>query len=567
MTGLVEEPGSAPGATAPSNISRLNPQDGLFLQSKHLNAIQDYARDVARAVGMGAGTGVVYGFTVTLEGTTLRVGPGLAIDPQGRPLRSDADAVIELKDPPALDSGGNGFLVVEVGPAEWASGHEKVYGEVCGDCCSGSGSSIQPLIGEGITVELVPRSIEGLGTANPAHRRNRLASLFFAQERMSGTWVRPEPGLQSPPVTSWDWSAGTAGATAARVPIAALLAVNGAWVLDVWIARRDIDGPPAKSLWNQRLSLRPWNIFMAQVLQFQAQLSSHAQELEQLEIDAEAFESLEQLKELYLKIKLTRAQEKAVGQELRETVETANKTPGTRIKSGKSLRVLGFEDLPPAGYLPIPTSASTDEAVRLLLGRQVDLRFRSCTADYVARAVDESQHRDRISLLDAKRHTQVDILIPTPAADGLSLGWVAFVHRNCCEVKEEVPDTEEVDVYITSYNDNPESFMEQLQQNPKMAGELVAQLRYPLSRWDYPADTLKVTEAFMNYFTEDFKKKGYGVYLVGLSTKERLPLITLRASLLGASLDSGLLAPVYSLEDAKNLRESIIIGLSPGRLR
>ena len=47
--------------------------------------------------------------------------------------------------------------------------------------------------------------------------------------------------------------------------------------------------------------------------------------------------------------------------------------------------------------------------------------------------------------------------------------------------------------------------------------------------------------------------------MIGLSAEDRLPLAAVRASLLGASLDSGLLTPVYTASPAKLEREAIII--------
>ncbi|MCY0906015.1 hypothetical protein [Arthrobacter sp. H14-L1] len=571
MTGMVEEPGSTPGATAPGNIIRLNPADGLFLRGEHLDAIQGYARELAHAVGTAAGSGVVHGFTVALDGDKLRVGPGLAIDPQGRPLRSDAEAVLELKNPPALDSSGNGFLVVEVGPAEWFSGHEKVYGELCGDGCSGSGpgSGIQPWIGEGITVELVPRSIEGLSQARPALRCNRLASLYFDQERKTDQpWLRPGGGQQVVPITGWNWNAGAPAAEAAPVPVAALLAVDGKWVLDVWTARRDVDGPPARNIWQTRLSMRPWSVFMAQVLQFQAQLASHAADLNQVDFDAEAFRKFELLRELSLRLKLTRAQEAALGRDFLEKVDNAAKSlPLARVKTGKPLTAMGFDELPPAGYLPIPRAApNVESAVRLLLGNRLDYRFLSCGVDYVARAIDESQHRDRIPLTNTKHQPKVDILIPESPGEEPAGGypWVAFVHRSCCEIKETPAAAEPVGVYFSRFTGGTDELQAMYGKHPKLDGEPAAKLLYPPSDWAYPGNSYKVSVAFSDFLkNQSLELAGCDVYLVGLAAENRLPLIAVRASLLAASLDSGLAPTVFSFTGAAGQREAIIIAVEP----
>ncbi len=58
------------------------------------------------------------------------------------------------------------------------------------------------------------------------------------------------------------------------VPLAVLLQVDGRWVVDTWTARRDIGAGSAEDTWRSRLGMRPWNVFMAQVLQFQDQLNA-----------------------------------------------------------------------------------------------------------------------------------------------------------------------------------------------------------------------------------------------------------------------------------------------------
>jgi len=85
--------------TAGGGINRLHAFDGLFLRADHLTRMQDYARELAHAVGAAAGPGVVTGYDVRLgEGGTLLVAPGLAIDPAGRPLRSSREITLPLTD-------------------------------------------------------------------------------------------------------------------------------------------------------------------------------------------------------------------------------------------------------------------------------------------------------------------------------------------------------------------------------------------------------------------------------------------------------------------------------------
>ncbi len=78
----------------------------------------------------------------------------------------------------------------------------------------------------------------------------------------------------------------------------------------------------------------------------------------------------------------------------------------------------GIIELPSAGYLPVltGTAKSVNDQVRALLGDGLDLRFCTTTADYIAHAVEEAQHMDRISLLqgldDPSDKPKVDILVP-----------------------------------------------------------------------------------------------------------------------------------------------------------
>ena len=45
-------------------------------------------------------------------------------------------------------------------------------------------------------------------------------------------------------------------------------------VFDVWTARRDAIATPPHEAWQERLGLRTWAVFIAQLLQFQAQLAA-----------------------------------------------------------------------------------------------------------------------------------------------------------------------------------------------------------------------------------------------------------------------------------------------------
>src|SRR5436305_1935748 len=96
VSGMVEPPGTGPGPVVAGDIVALNPADGLFLQAEHLAAIEDYTRALTRALGVAGGTGVVYGYHLTVRDATLEVTAGLAVEPAGQVLRSVATAVVSL---------------------------------------------------------------------------------------------------------------------------------------------------------------------------------------------------------------------------------------------------------------------------------------------------------------------------------------------------------------------------------------------------------------------------------------------------------------------------------------
>src|SRR6185295_12339272 len=89
------------------------------------------------------------------------------------------------------------------------------------------------------------------------------------------------------------------------------------------------------------------------------------------------------------------------------------------IPSGNRLLISGgIIELPSAGYLPIAPDgkATVNQQVQKMMGEGVDLRFCIVRPDYVAHALEEAQHMERISLIqgleDPKKKPQVDILVP-----------------------------------------------------------------------------------------------------------------------------------------------------------
>jgi hypothetical protein len=510
-------------------ITRLNASDGLFLRAQHLNTMQDYSLDLSRAVGVAAGTGVVFGYHVMLEAdsATLKVTAGLAMGPDGQPLRSNGVAELDISNlTPATDE----FYVVEVAPADWDFGQENMYGNLCTDPCS-QGGQIQPYRAEGITIKLRSDTMPGLSAEPDLLTRNWLASAYFEREReQAGPWLVPYArDTAVPDLASRDFSSATTAPGGTAVPLAALFQVSHAWVIDVWIARRDIGDPAPRRAWQSRLAMRPWDVFIAQVLQFQAQLKDDYQTAQQQARSGSADEITKAL------IELRNARDRqlikpnwlkrAVG-ELEKVVEDVAEA------SQSGLCDQGFCELPPAGYLP-PPSAKGDLAtyVTALFGSSVDVRIRHCRADYAVRAVEQAQHLDRIPLDPSPPQGRpgVDVLVPSELADldvlyAASYPWLAFVRR-AKPIRQRRVD--EVAVYLVKASGD---------KDPDDVAMKLAESRQPPEgepmMVSYPADTYAVPTPPGVYDKVHETIKNLKVAGVGLaSAEDRQPLAAVRAFL------------------------------------
>lgn len=429
-------------------INRLQAFDGLFLRAEHLKQIQEYAEALSYAAGQAAGYGVVYGFDVSVpdpvKGDQLLVGLGLAISPQGRPLKSGSTATVSLG---GLVAPPDGYWVVDViaGPAEY--GDEAVYGLVCDDPCAG-GSSRRPFVAEGIRVRLTPATEPGLdGFDNPDQRRGWLASRLFERERQAGgPWLTPATtGGSVPLLSSRSWGSGAPPPAGESVPIAVLLRNSSKWEVDAWAVRREIGDPSPKRVWQWRLGMRPWQVFVAQVLHFQDLLKARHSPPGGL-----STEMLRRHVEEELDYAIKQVGERKVKEPLRVLNVLRSTVAGETTQAVPALPGLGIGELPPAGYLPVAGSESVEGQVAALLGPYVDTRFCRCRPDYVPHAVEQAQHMDRIVITDPDRPQAVDILVPVPDTGAITpattaYGWVAFVRRRQADCGPGPVD--EVDVY------------------------------------------------------------------------------------------------------------------------
>jgi hypothetical protein len=466
-----------------SLLKRLHYFDGKFLRAADLNLEQQALLNQVRLSNQASGSGVVHGYSCTLaSGDRLVVGPGLAIDPVGRVLSLPqevgigiAELIEKSQQNPSVSTGGASaagapvfgeceqaaaeapdtvldgvrLYLITVGHAEAYCGEEDVYGKLCEEACITS--TQRPYVIEGVVLRAVPLILptnpmtSSLIALSSRHLRSRVASVYFAAEQSNPASLVSGDGLASS-----IWCLGAEAEGGAAVPIGVLARAGSRTVfLDAWIARRERMETPPRRYWAGRLAMRPWNVFLAQVLQFQCQLAScfagkeviegESPCAEEKQLAAEAAEALAELMQKYNDIvsHFTTVEGLAV---TRKTLEVAplNDLRGrlsaiaSKVVSQRYLIDCGIVELPSAGYLPVDPTASltVNEQVRRLTGNGLDLRFCVVRPDYIPHALEEAQHMERISLLagidDQAAKPKVDVLVPDGRIE---------------EYKEEAPGT------------------------------------------------------------------------------------------------------------------------------
>ena len=444
-----------------SELRRLNWFDGKLLRADDLRVEQDHVRSLVRRANRAGGHGVVEGFTVTLGGDgPLHVGPGAAIDPSGRSLLLPVDVTLDIADliaktagkgtpaggyaAPAKSGfgdcvqpqsggqaqvGGGQWYVISVGWAEGLCGNEEVFGGMCEAACTTS--TDRPWRMDGLVFRaraITPRTALRMSSAvvpDGRHERSLVASALFADEYEDAGSLIFGSGLRS-----HIWCSGAAAATAAydEVPLA-LIGRSGSTTrfLDMWIARRERMEAPPRGYWAGRMSMRPWNVFLAQVLQFQCQLADvldgpAAPASGGFDPCAERQKLLDAaLHELEGRPSKNTASDAAFLKSINDQMLTL-KAAAAAGNAGWVLIDRGIVELPPAGYLPVDPSLSKPvrDQVAALLGAGVDLTFCTTRHDAVAHLFEEAQHLERISLLTGldspKQRQAVEIVIPDAAS-------------------------------------------------------------------------------------------------------------------------------------------------------
>jgi hypothetical protein len=521
-------------ATAFGDVVRFNAQDGLFLRAEHLAVMQTYAAQLSRAVGVATGTGVVYGFrpVMTEDGTCIEISPGLAIDPTGRPLyATNGMAVVRLKDAPSLEN-VDGFLVLEIGPAALPFGTEPVFGNLCDDPCSGSVR--QPWVAEGVVARLQQDALTGFSYIPSQEKRSWLASHYFERQRRDAApWLVPTgPDAAITPITGRDWRDVAEEPSEVGVPLGVVWRDGEKWKLDVWTARREIGGRRGEDRWRTRLAMRPSNAFLAQVLQFQDQLSAlpvgwaNAVPPEAVPVDA----LREHVAAFVQAVSDTPVRN---WHDYKELLAAFEQTSGRQalLTADTPLRDRGFVELPPAGLLPAPLGEDPEAVIRGWLP-DIDVRFCSCRADHVPSAIEQARDLDRIPLRPSGMTPRVDVLVPDRPADldalvADSYGWVAFVRRHEVECVVEPPEPPTDLVEVRYHQAALDTTINAYTTGEPPGSEIVRTVTYPKDGWEFPGPEAAAAIQLVDGDVE----------VIAVATSQtRLPLAVLRASLFFASL-------------------------------
>jgi len=211
------------------------------------------------------------------------------------------------------------------------------------------------------------------------------------------------------------------------VPLALLMPsadLAARWEVDVWTVRRDLGEPRPRQEWQPLLALRPWPVFVAQVLQFQQLLADRlrpngvAPTLTVADLTRALGELTAELRTRRISRPLSIADD--LQSRLRGTSRaTAVQTP--------SLDDLGLRWVPPAFFLPVPrelpvtdpADASVRSEAARLLGVAPSL-FTCGTWD-VGRLLESAQHADRTDL-EARGGS---LRVYVPVEDGVRVtDWV-----------------------------------------------------------------------------------------------------------------------------------------------
>lgn len=531
-----------PGAAPPGAFVRLSAFDGLFLRSEHLNLMEDYSASLAGALGAASGPGVVHGFEVTLDWPLLTVSPGLAILADGRAVRATGALTLNIED---LSPPSGVFYRIGLRWGTWPFGEEPVQGLLCDSTCGCGGASThlsRQAEGPFITVAEAT-DVTTFAAPNGALRSWIASELFRLEEVRARRWPATDNSLPS------RWQPNPPDPLPDMLPLAILVppAEGRDWLVDTWSARRDRGSAPPTRYWEWHLGARPREVFVAQVLQFQAQLVDAQHDWAWDDAGAALQQSLRWLTDAGWDRSVDQKapdQDSAGGdngqgaEEFDPAVIEFLSAKFAASGKGDSTTTTSFVEVPPAGFVGGTGQAkSIRSLVEATLGcPDVVRRVCQCSLGDVGRLLESAQHRDRTRTpvsadYDAGHDTHVlDLFVPTrdgnPAYD-----WVLFTRADSveCTQADPEPEREGVDVIHELEPDHDRSRL-----------SFLGSLEYPRSTWAVPDDPKGVFRRVQEVIAE---ANGEATIRAQVTTEERRPLGYLRASLLAGAFDDNSSSP------------------------
>ena len=486
---VVSETGGVTVIDSSTPLKRLNYFDGKLLRADDFTVEQNYLRELVALSNQGLGPGVVYGYDTTLgKGDTVQIGPGLAIDPSGKVLLMQSTAThsiqalieasrrtvetapdasgktsgfgdcVEIAAPPpggtVVAPAGN-LYVIAICAAEALCGTQDVYGKLCEEACVTS--TDRPYRLDGVVVRAIPLQ---LVTPFPVSKAVAIDANLYLRSKVAHSWYRDEErkhphAISRDGLLSHVWCLGAGYNTnCCEVPLAVVARAGSTTVfLDAWIIRRERMDAPSRRYWQWKMMMRPWDVYLAQVLQFQCHLADMlggvpvpgdgdedpcAPQHRALNEAARFVEEVRSGLVSYRKVasratlsdrppllSMSLANVTGLRDRIQRVLQATPARPTDRILING-----GIIETPSAGYLPVMTGTSVpvNQQVRALLGDGVDLRFCVVRPDFVAHAFEEAQHMERISLIEGLENPRakpaVDVLVPDGqiAADATATG-------------------------------------------------------------------------------------------------------------------------------------------------
>ena len=236
------------------------------------------------------------------------------------------------------------------------------------------------------------------------------------------------------------------------------------WVVDTWIARRDIGGPPSRAAWEGHLGLRPWNVFSLRFCSFRRSLPTFWTVWREGVREQFAATTVPGENRYGNPSHPTSA---GTAEEVRRFFPDWEQLGELIVQPAGDVADNAFVELPPAGVIPLADWEDPECRFRELFGADLSIEVEHVRADCALRALEDAQHLDRIRLDD--RGNDVRLLVPP--ADSAVDGWMVFA-RGCCQA-------DCVDVYVRKEDQFDPA-------NGPDPSDKVTTLRYPRNAWSSP---------------------------------------------------------------------------------